>query len=87
LSYEVNFYMLCVTVTCSPVCLLVFYGCNFLCLQGVKQTDHFGFICRDVEVSGPAQYVCYVFQCASESLVSPDLLAAPVVTTLINYSS
>ncbi len=58
-----------------------------MCLQGVKQTDHFGVICRDGVESGPAQYVCYVFQCASESLVSPDLLAAPVVTTLMNYLS
>lgn len=38
--------------------------------QGVKQTDHFGFICRDQSESGPGQYMCYVFQCASESLVS-----------------
>ncbi|XP_016147748.1 TBC1 domain family member 4-like isoform X3 [Sinocyclocheilus grahami] len=42
--------------------------------QGVKQTDHFGFICRDVVESGPAQYVCYVFQCASESLVDEVML-------------
>jgi len=38
--------------------------------QGVKQSDHFGFICRDHAESGPGQYGCYVFQCASESLVS-----------------
>lgn len=38
--------------------------------QGIKQTDHFGFICRDPIDSGPSQYACYVFQCASESLVS-----------------
>lgn len=38
--------------------------------QGIKQTDHFGFICRDQSESGPSQYMCYVFQCASESLVS-----------------
>lgn len=38
--------------------------------QGIKQTDHFGFICRDQSESGPSQYVCYVFQCANESLVS-----------------
>ncbi|XP_042619781.1 TBC1 domain family member 4-like isoform X3 [Cyprinus carpio] len=44
------------------------------CSQGVKQTDHFGFICRDVVESGPAQYVCYVFQCASESLVDEVML-------------
>uniref|UniRef100_A0A671PUJ2 TBC1 domain family member 4 n=1 Tax=Sinocyclocheilus anshuiensis TaxID=1608454 RepID=A0A671PUJ2_9TELE len=44
------------------------------CSQGVKQTDHFGFICRDVVESGPAQYVCYVFQCASEYLVDEVML-------------
>uniref|UniRef100_A0A671RGX7 TBC1 domain family member 4 n=1 Tax=Sinocyclocheilus anshuiensis TaxID=1608454 RepID=A0A671RGX7_9TELE len=44
------------------------------CSQAVKQTDHFGFICRDVVESGPAQYVCYVFQCASESLVDEVML-------------
>ncbi|XP_051565680.1 TBC1 domain family member 4-like isoform X2 [Myxocyprinus asiaticus] len=44
------------------------------CSQGVKQTDHFGFICRDVEESGSSQYVCYVFQCASESLVDEVML-------------
>ncbi|MCJ8732380.1 hypothetical protein PDJAM_G00210640 [Pangasius djambal] len=44
------------------------------CSQGVKQTDHFGFICRDVLESGPSQYTCYVFQCASESLVDEVML-------------
>ncbi|KAG7331342.1 hypothetical protein KOW79_005311 [Hemibagrus wyckioides] len=44
------------------------------CSQGVKQTDHFGFICRDVLESGPSQYICYVFQCASESLVDEVML-------------
>ncbi|XP_060785523.1 TBC1 domain family member 4 isoform X2 [Neoarius graeffei] len=44
------------------------------CSQGVKQTDHFGFICRDVSESGPSQYLCYVFQCASESLVDEVML-------------
>lgn len=39
--------------------------------QGIKHSDHFGFICRDQIESGPSQYVCFVFQCASESLVSP----------------
>lgn len=38
-------------------------------MQGIKQSDHFGFICRDQSESGPNQYVCYVFQCATESLV------------------
>ncbi|KAM4608434.1 TBC1 domain family member 4 isoform 2-T2 [Polymixia lowei] len=44
------------------------------CSQGIKQTDHFGFICRDPTESGPSQYVCYVFQCASESLVDEVML-------------
>uniref|UniRef100_A0A7N8Y1B9 TBC1 domain family member 4 n=1 Tax=Mastacembelus armatus TaxID=205130 RepID=A0A7N8Y1B9_9TELE len=44
------------------------------CCQGIKQTDHFGFICRDQSEPGPAQYVCYVFQCASESLVDEVML-------------
>ncbi|KAM3862410.1 TBC1 domain family member 4 [Diretmus argenteus] len=44
------------------------------CSQGVKQTDHFGFICRDSAEPGPSQYVCYVFQCASESLVDEVML-------------
>ncbi|XP_061735749.1 TBC1 domain family member 4 isoform X3 [Nerophis ophidion] len=44
------------------------------CCQGIKQTDHFGFICRDLSESGPSQYVCFVFQCASESLVEEVML-------------
>ncbi|XP_059418068.1 TBC1 domain family member 4-like isoform X6 [Carassius carassius] len=42
--------------------------------QGVKKTDHFGFICQDVVESGSALNVCYVFQCASESLVDEVML-------------
>ncbi|XP_059198854.1 TBC1 domain family member 4 isoform X3 [Centropristis striata] len=44
------------------------------CCQGVKQSDHFGFICRDQSEPGPSQYVCYVFQCANESLVDEVML-------------
>uniref|UniRef100_A0A3B3RRH9 TBC1 domain family member 4 n=1 Tax=Paramormyrops kingsleyae TaxID=1676925 RepID=A0A3B3RRH9_9TELE len=44
------------------------------CSQGIKQTDHFGFICRDQGESGLSQYVVYVFQCASESLVDEVML-------------
>ncbi|CAL8267443.1 unnamed protein product [Lota lota] len=44
------------------------------CSQGIKQTDHFGFICRDLVESGPSQYVCFVFQCANESLVDEVML-------------
>uniref|UniRef100_A0A4W4EDM5 TBC1 domain family member 4 n=1 Tax=Electrophorus electricus TaxID=8005 RepID=A0A4W4EDM5_ELEEL len=44
------------------------------CSQGVKQTDHFGFICRDAGESVSGQYMCYVFQCASESLVDEVMM-------------
>ncbi|KAM3607977.1 uncharacterized protein V6R79_017062 [Siganus canaliculatus] len=44
------------------------------CCQGIKQSDHFGFICRDQSESGPSQYVCFVFQCANESLVDEVML-------------
>lgn len=44
------------------------------CCQGIKQTDHFGFICRDQSEAGPSQYMCFVFQCASESLVDEVML-------------
>ncbi|XP_061223734.1 TBC1 domain family member 4 isoform X2 [Neopsephotus bourkii] len=44
------------------------------CSQGIKHVDHFGFICRESVESGLNQYVCYVFQCASESLVDEVML-------------
>nr|XP_043868845.1 TBC1 domain family member 4 isoform X4 [Solea senegalensis] len=44
------------------------------CCHGIKHTDHFGFICRDQSESGPSQYICFVFQCASESLVDEVML-------------
>uniref|UniRef100_H3DBZ3 TBC1 domain family member 4 n=1 Tax=Tetraodon nigroviridis TaxID=99883 RepID=H3DBZ3_TETNG len=44
------------------------------CCQGIKHSDHFGFICRDQIESGSSQYVCFVFQCASESLVDEVML-------------
>lgn len=53
-------------------CFIFVLSCSS-CLwppQGVRQTDHFGFICRDQSETSPSQYACYVFQCASESLVS-----------------
>lgn len=47
----------------------------FVCSpQGIKHSDHFGFICRDQIESGASQYVCFVFQCASESLVSHTVM-------------
>nr|XP_046215158.1 TBC1 domain family member 4 isoform X1 [Oncorhynchus gorbuscha] len=44
------------------------------CSQGINKTDHFGFIFRDPGETGPGQYVCYVFQCASKSLVDEVML-------------
>nr|XP_030127154.3 TBC1 domain family member 4 isoform X2 [Taeniopygia guttata] len=44
------------------------------CSQGIKHIDHFGFICRESVEPGLSQYVCYVFQCASESLVDEVML-------------
>ncbi|KAF6085004.1 TBC1 domain family member 4 [Phyllostomus discolor] len=44
------------------------------CSQGIKHVDHFGFICRESAEPGLSQYICYVFQCASESLVDEVML-------------
>ncbi|XP_023368962.1 TBC1 domain family member 4 isoform X1 [Otolemur garnettii] len=44
------------------------------CSQGIKHVDHFGFICRESAEAGLSQYTCYVFQCASESLVDEVML-------------
>uniref|UniRef100_H3AHC3 TBC1 domain family member 4 n=1 Tax=Latimeria chalumnae TaxID=7897 RepID=H3AHC3_LATCH len=44
------------------------------CSKGAKCVDHFGFICRECIEAGLNQYVCYVFQCASESLVDEVML-------------
>ncbi|KAK2507007.1 hypothetical protein MC885_006293, partial [Smutsia gigantea] len=44
------------------------------CSQGINHVDHFGFICRESPEPGLSQYICYVFQCASESLVDEVML-------------
>ncbi|XP_039096013.1 TBC1 domain family member 4 [Hyaena hyaena] len=44
------------------------------CSQGIKHVDHFGFICRESPEPGLSHYICYVFQCASESLVDEVML-------------
>uniref|UniRef100_A0A8C0LK19 TBC1 domain family member 4 n=1 Tax=Canis lupus dingo TaxID=286419 RepID=A0A8C0LK19_CANLU len=44
------------------------------CSQGIKHVDHFGFICRESPEPGLSLYICYVFQCASESLVDEVML-------------
>lgn len=49
---------------------------HFFPCQGIKHVDHFGFICRESPEPGLSQYICYVFQCASESLVSGVIVSA-----------
>ncbi|XP_027445182.2 TBC1 domain family member 4 isoform X4 [Zalophus californianus] len=44
------------------------------CSQGIEHVDHFGFICRESAEPGMSQYICYVFQCANESLVDEVML-------------
>ncbi|CAH2223854.1 TBC1 domain family member 4 isoform X2 [Pelobates cultripes] len=44
------------------------------CSQGIKHIDHFGFVCRECLEPGINQYICYVFQCASEALVDEVML-------------
>ncbi|XP_063809009.1 TBC1 domain family member 4 isoform X3 [Pseudophryne corroboree] len=44
------------------------------CSQGIKHIDHFGFVCRECGESGVSQYICYVFQCATEALVDEVML-------------
>ncbi|OXU18060.1 hypothetical protein TSAR_005564, partial [Trichomalopsis sarcophagae] len=42
------------------------------CVQGIKNPEHFGFICRD---NSAERFVGYIFKCQSES-VADDLVAA-----------
>ncbi|XP_033003858.1 TBC1 domain family member 4 isoform X5 [Lacerta agilis] len=62
----------------SPDTKSVVFEKNFkdisACSQGIRHIDHFGFICRESAEPGINQYVCYVFQCASESLVDEVML-------------
>uniref|UniRef100_A0A8C5LS57 TBC1 domain family member 4 n=1 Tax=Leptobrachium leishanense TaxID=445787 RepID=A0A8C5LS57_9ANUR len=44
------------------------------CSQGIEHIDHFGFVCRECVEPGINQYICYVFQCASEALVDEVML-------------
>ncbi|XP_075447111.1 TBC1 domain family member 4 isoform X3 [Ascaphus truei] len=44
------------------------------CSQGIKHIDHFGIICRECVEPGINQYICYVFQCATEALVDEVML-------------
>ncbi|KAM5180104.1 TBC1 domain family member 4 isoform 2-T3 [Mantella aurantiaca] len=44
------------------------------CSQGVKHIDHFGIVCRECLEPGISQYICYIFQCATEALVDEIML-------------
>ncbi|XP_072266724.1 TBC1 domain family member 4 isoform X4 [Pyxicephalus adspersus] len=44
------------------------------CSQGIKHIDHFGIVCRECVEPGISQYICYVFQCATEALVDEIML-------------
>lgn len=45
----------------------------FVCFQGIRHVDHFGFICRETVEGGNCHFVCYVFQCTDESLVRHEV--------------
>ncbi|XP_058793503.1 TBC1 domain family member 1 isoform X2 [Phymastichus coffea] len=51
------------------------------CVQGIKNPEHFGFICRDNNID---RFVGYIFKCQSES-VADDLVAA--ITQAFNASA
>ena len=40
------------------------------CSQGIKNSDHFGIICREPTINTGESYVIHVFMCQSEKLVS-----------------
>ena len=49
----------------------IFYDESKICVQGSNNADHFGFICRELNVEC---YIAYVFKCQSES-VADDVVA------------
>jgi hypothetical protein len=49
----------------------IFYDVSKLFVQGSNSADHFGFICRELNVEC---YIAYVFKCQSES-VADDVVA------------
>jgi len=50
------------------------------CAQGVKNPDHFGFICKESEY-----FIGYVFKCQSGS-VADDLVAGKINLFILNLS-
>lgn len=64
-----NLFLLFVFFFSSPASFSLWFSHYLLgCLQGIKQPEYFGFICR--EKSSSVNYMCYVFKCQSESVVS-----------------
>ena len=49
----------------------IFCDVSQICVQGSNNADHFGFICRELNVEC---YIAYVFKCQSES-VADDVVA------------
>lgn len=50
------------------------------CVQGVKNPEHFGFICRD---NSGERFVGYIFKCQSASVA--DDLVAGITQKYIDY--
>lgn len=59
----------------SSVTMIMIFFLNplFVCFQGIRHVDHFGFICRETVEGGNCHFVCYVFQCTDESLVRHEV--------------
>lgn len=59
----------------SVTMIMIFFFLNplFVCFQGIRHVDHFGFICRETVEGGNCHFVCYVFQCTDESLVRHEV--------------
>lgn len=69
-AFNSSLVFLCICLLLTAFCFVLFLYACVCSPQGIKRSDHFGFICRDQIESGPSQYMCFVFQCANESLVS-----------------
>lgn len=58
-------------VAVVPPLGIAYHSWSCPCLpQGIRHVDHFGFICRESSGGGGFHFVCYVFQCTNEALVS-----------------
>lgn len=53
------------------------------CVQGAKNSEHFGFICREATIES---FVGYIFKCQSES-VADDLVAGETFSFYIELTA